>query len=251
MDGLQSQLGRGEKTPDLKFIKGRVQNTKSFPDRKDERIKSPPQPPWSLPCLWQAAQLGSSINTQPLRTLKADSMGICSLWLFFPLFSFSVEASLWSKAGPRQKCGVCEARVYLLRAAVLWVPVVSHHRPQKSVPPVCQPRLAHTGLSASLPDTKASQYCVGQTQWSRCYRAICVGTGWLELGLFHKGPFRATTHLKSLRCRQMIMIMIWEQNALACRTGIGQDSYVAGMAWPYVALTELTDLSPNLKSSSF
>lgn len=83
--------------------------------------------------------------------------------------------------------------------------VVSQHRPQESVPPVCPPCLAHTGFQTSLPGTKSSQYRVDQSQWSRCYRAICVGTGWLELGLFHEGPFGATTHLESLQCRQMIM----------------------------------------------
>lgn len=128
-------------------------------------------------------------------------MGICSLWLFFPLLSFSEEASLWSKAGPRQKCRSSG----LPSAGRCPVSTVSQHRPQQSVPPVCQPCLAHTGLQALLPGTKASQYRVDRSPWSPYYRAICEGTGWLELGLFHKGPFRATTHLESLQYRQMIM----------------------------------------------
>lgn len=54
MDGMQSQSGRREKhsfTPDLEFIKGRAKNAKSFSDCKYEKIKSLPQPPWSLLCL--------------------------------------------------------------------------------------------------------------------------------------------------------------------------------------------------------
>lgn len=35
-------------------------------------------------------------------------MGICSVWLCFPLFSFPLEVSLWSRASPRQRCGICD-----------------------------------------------------------------------------------------------------------------------------------------------
>lgn len=66
-------------------------------------------------------------------------MGIRSLWLSFPLFSFSVEASRWSKAGPRQKCRVCEARAYLLLAAGLWVQLSVNTAHRKACLPSVHP----------------------------------------------------------------------------------------------------------------
>lgn len=147
-------------------------------------------------------------------------MGICSVWLFFPLFSFPMEVSLWSQAGLRQKCRICDLLARTPASPILLLlrskPSVRATQPGRA-PRTCALAATHSGpcellryTEASVPGPvlhrlKLSSSSLRQALRTVPYTAatfalhcglICVGKRWLPVTSW-LGLFIGVTHLQS------------------------------------------------------
>lgn len=146
-------------------------------------------------------------------------MGICSVWLFFPLFSFPMEVSLWSQAGSGQKCRICDLLAWTPPppSCSFWGPspqsgppsleelpahallAATHSGPcgllcytEASVP---GPVLTSLKLSSSLRQTLRTVPYTAATSALHC-ALICVVKRWLPVTSW-LGLFIGVTHLQS------------------------------------------------------
>lgn len=170
-------------------------------------------------------------------------MGICSLWLFFPLVS---QRKLHFEA--RQVLGKsAEARAYLLPAAVLWVLSVNTAHRKACLPSVnpawptlaFKPRSLVPRLLSTVLTNRRGAHTTG------LYARGLGGWNWVCFTRVLSEP-RPTWNLYSVD-RWLWVHLRAERLGLSCWRWTGQLCGWDGLA---VALTELIDPSSHLKSST-